>query len=245
MVEQDQPVLKVWVDLTTYCNASCPQCHRTDVNGLGKAKWLPLQQWTFENFVERFPYESVKHIRDFEFCGTWGDPAMNKDLVKICNYIIDNSESTIHINTNGGTRSTDWWYELGNKGKSRVTCYFDVDGINQEMHAKYRKKVELQKVLDNMEAFSEGGGITKTFIVLFKHNQEHVHDIIKMTRMYGSKFHYVIRSDRFIKSNKFHYVTEDGQEEYLEEIDRDMNHIIQNPWIASSQEYDKEQKIYE
>ena len=29
------------LDLTTRCNAGCPQCHRTDLNGLSKQVRLP------------------------------------------------------------------------------------------------------------------------------------------------------------------------------------------------------------
>ena len=44
---------KVWLDLSTYCNASCPQCHRTDKNGLDKVEWLPLVKWSLEDFVKK------------------------------------------------------------------------------------------------------------------------------------------------------------------------------------------------
>jgi MoaA/NifB/PqqE/SkfB family radical SAM enzyme len=35
------------IDITTYCNAKCPQCARTDTNGLGKREKLPLINWWF------------------------------------------------------------------------------------------------------------------------------------------------------------------------------------------------------
>ena len=46
----DKGDLGLWVDITTYCNASCPQCHRTNPDGLGKANWLPLLQWDIKTF---------------------------------------------------------------------------------------------------------------------------------------------------------------------------------------------------
>jgi len=30
----DTDQISMWLDLSTYCNAACPQCHRTDANGL-------------------------------------------------------------------------------------------------------------------------------------------------------------------------------------------------------------------
>ena len=42
--------LNVWLDISTYCNAACPQCHRTNANGLSKVNWLPLIQWSLKEF---------------------------------------------------------------------------------------------------------------------------------------------------------------------------------------------------
>ena len=52
--------LQVFVDLSTLCNAGCPQCHRTSVNGLGKQDWLPMVQWSLEEFKTAFPSSLVK-----------------------------------------------------------------------------------------------------------------------------------------------------------------------------------------
>ena len=102
-----------WIDLTTYCNAGCPQCHRTNPNGLGKVDWLPLIQWKFEEFKQAWPIESLNTISKFEICGTWGDPIMVKDIYKICEYVINESDVFIQMNTNGGMRDTDFWWDMG------------------------------------------------------------------------------------------------------------------------------------
>ena len=56
--------LNAWLDITTHCNAACPQCHRTDPKTSGKVDWLPLIQWSFEDFKKAFPtlalwYDSI------------------------------------------------------------------------------------------------------------------------------------------------------------------------------------------
>ena len=53
----DSNDLSVFMDISTYCNAGCPQCHRTDNNGLGKVDWLPLVQWTIDQFKTAFSAE--------------------------------------------------------------------------------------------------------------------------------------------------------------------------------------------
>ncbi len=226
--------LKIWLDLSTYCNAACPQCHRTSTNGLGKIEWLPLIKWSLEDFKRQFPADSMSALKRFEICGTWGDPMMSKDIGKIVKYIIDNSEANVHINTNGGMRTPEFYEDLGNYCGKRLLIYFDVDGITNEMHQKYRRGVDLQTVLDNMEALSNTDAITRAFVILFKHNQDYVYDIKDMCKMYGAESVYIIKSDRFLVNNKFHFVNEDGETETLEEIDKDLNHMIENPWVDNA-----------
>ena len=231
--------LKVALDLSTYCNASCPQCHRTSTDGLGKVEWLPLIKWSLEDFKRQFPEGSMNSLKRFEICGTWGDPMMSKDVGKITKYIIDNSEASVHINTNGGMRTPEFYEDLGNYCGKRLLIYFDVDGITNEMHQKYRRGVDLQTVLDNMEALSNTDAITRAFVILFKHNQDFVYDIKDMCKMYGAKKVMVIKSDRFLHSDKFKFTNEDGEEELLESITRNMNHIISNGWISRAEKNTK------
>ena len=226
--------LKVALDLSTYCNASCPQCHRTSTDGLGKVEWLPLIKWSLEDFKRQFPEGSMNSLKRFEICGTWGDPMMSKDVGKITKYIIDNSEASVHINTNGGMRTPEFYEDLGNYCGKRLLIYFDVDGITNEMHQKYRRGVDLQTVLDKMEALSNTDAITRAFVILFKHNQDFVYDIKDMCKMYGAESVYIIKSDRFLVNDKFKFINEDGETEILEEIDKNLNHMIQNPWIDNA-----------
>ena len=57
--------ITVWLDISTFCNAACPQCHRTDPNGLDKMDWLPLKKWDLEEFVNAFPAGSMDRIGKF------------------------------------------------------------------------------------------------------------------------------------------------------------------------------------
>ena len=54
--------IKVFLDISTFCNAGCPQCHRTNSNGLGKVDWLPLVQWDLATFQKAFSPEDLKYI---------------------------------------------------------------------------------------------------------------------------------------------------------------------------------------
>jgi hypothetical protein len=52
--------------------------------------------------------------------------------------------------------------------------------------------------------------------------------------MYGAKSIHVIKSDRFLVNNKFEFINENGNTEVLEEITKNLNHIIENPWIDNA-----------
>lgn len=217
--------IKVFMDVTTYCNAGCPQCHRTSMNGLGKQDWVPLVQWDLEMFQKAFPPKQLEKVATFKFCGTWGDPVMCKDLDKIYAYIIDNSFARISMDTNGSIRNSDWWWDLGIKCGRRLTSVFDIDGINQEMHEKYRRFTSLEKVLENMEMLSHTRAQVESQTILFKHNQDYQEEIKKLAGEHGSKCHSFVISDRFNKWNstdgKSYFTTPEGTEEYLEEADRE------------------------
>ena len=62
--------------------------------------------------------------------------------------VINESDVFIQMNTNGGMRDTDFWWDLGLLGnKNRMQVIFDIEGINQKMHEHYRRKVNFEKLL--------------------------------------------------------------------------------------------------
>jgi len=208
-----------WIDISTYCNAGCPQCHRTDPNGLGKIGWLPLIQWSFESFKKAWTIENLNAISQFEICGTWGDPLMCKDIYKICEYIIKESDVSILMNTNGGMRDDDFWWELGLLGnKNRMQIIFDVEGINQEMHSHYRRKVNFEKLKQNIQSFTAAGGNALAHVIVFKHNEDYIEQILDMCYNELDMTHHVVQlSNRFGESGKEEYIDEKGNPFILEE----------------------------
>lgn len=207
-----------WLDLSTYCNAGCPQCHRTKKNGLDKVDWLPLLQWSIEDFQKAYPVEFLKRHSKFEICGTWGDPMMNKDILKIVKYIIENSNAYIHINTNGSIRSSDFWWDLGIIGGKRLEVWFDIEGINQEMHSHYRRKTNFDMLKENVETYCSTKAKGCAHVIVFKHNENHLHEIRDMIREWGIKGKILFElSNRFYRDSKDTFVDEDGIEQVLEQ----------------------------
>lgn len=204
----------MWVDLSTYCNAACPQCHRTNPDGLGKAKWLPLIRWSLDDFKKIYPPHIVSKVRSFDICGTWGDPVMNKDIAEICEYIINNSKARIDLFTNGSFRNPDWWWMLGARCKDRLTATFDVDGSTQELHQLYRQKTDLNLVLENMEALADTPSNVRVFSIIFKHNQHDLYNIAKMVKDRGAYSICFVASNRFHRKGFYTFPFEANGEQY-------------------------------
>ena len=210
--------LSVFLDISTYCNAACPQCHRTDPNGLGKASWLPLIQWDLKTFKKAYNLDKHKvRYHSFEFCGTWGDPVMNRELLGMVQYIIDNSNATISIDTNGSIRDEEWWWNLGIIGSLRLHVTFAVDGIDQKMHSHYRRNTDLKKVLSNMESISQTRSKPRVRTIVFKHNEDHLDQIKDLVRSHGASTIEFTPSDRWERGAVFNFTDELGNPQKLEQ----------------------------
>lgn len=216
--------IKITVESTTYCNAKCPQCSRTNSTygtnenplDVGKVPWLPLNSWSLKEFKHMFSDETLEAIDLVHFSGTYGDPGMNPDLLDMVKYL-DSKNVKATVNSNGSMRDENFWYELAGYANS-IT--FDIDGINQEMHSKYRRNTNLKKILANMQAAIDIGiSKIKVFTVIFKHNEEYVNDIKKMVMDMGVREEHFtfMESNRFSNSSKKAFINEKGDVEYLEQ----------------------------
>jgi len=213
--------LKLIVEATTYCNAKCPQCQRTNPNGLDKQDWLDLNSWSIEDFMQYFNEEDLNHLSNIHFSGTHGDPGMCKDIAEIIDYIMKTSSTTnVSLNSNGSIRDEEWWFDLAKRSGKRLSITFDVDGTTQEMHEKYRRGTDLQKVLNNLQAAALGGARTKVFTVLFKHNEDYYEEIVEMVKTYGCNNTMYVQSNRFKEGPVWKFINENGDEETLEQAVR-------------------------
>lgn len=236
-VQYDKKILGVWLDLSTYCNAKCPQCHRTSLDGLDKVDWLPLMQWSLEEFKTMFPLETLEHINHFDICGTWGDPVMNKDIFEIVEYIMENSKSTVLINTNGSFRNADWWWKFGLLGQKRITVMWAIEGTTQEQHSLYRQNTDLDLILENMESFTLAGGVSHIFTVTFKHNESSIYEIAEMVRDKGATDIMFVQSNRFYQTSKLKFIDKSGMEKMIEKTTRDNTDFYWKTWHLNDEDH--------
>ena len=228
------------LDITTHCNAKCPQCSRTNSDGLGKQDFFPLVHWTLPEIELSYSKDQLDGVNRISFSPTWGDAMMNPDVYDIMEHFLKNTpdDTEVRINTNGSMRDEDFWWKFGYLAlkyhRKIFTVVFDIDGINQEMHEKYRRNTNLQKVLNNMKAFSDNGqSNVRSQTIVFKHNQDYLEEIKKLTSEYGSVGHTFIKSDRFKQTHNgdykpYYFKNEHGVEEVLEWADIE----FENPFLA-------------
>lgn len=222
------------LDFTTHCNAKCPQCARTDhtSGGLKKRENIPLMHWSIDDVKSVYTKEQLKNVKSITFSPTWGDPMMNPDAYEIINHLLKMLplNATLTNITNGSMRTEEYWWLLGGLALKHHTknfiTIFDIDGINHEMHSMYRRNTKLQKVLDNMKAFSDNGkSITRSQSIIFKHNQDYMEEIKELTKSYGSQNNAFVKSDRFKQDKNGNYkpykfLDENNNEVILEWADK-------------------------
>lgn len=226
--------IQLTLDITTHCNAKCPQCSRTDnlSGGLKRHSNIPLMHWSIGQIKAVFTEEQLKTVRGIIFSPTWGDPMMNPDAYKIIDYLLECLPKGAHLTniTNGSMRNEEFWWKLGGLAlvhrRKKFSTVFDIDGINQEMHSKYRRNTKLKNVLNNMKAFNDNGASeTVSQTIVFKHNQDYMNEIDELVKKYGTQHHTFVKSDRFQKDENGNYkpyifLDENGKEVILEWADK-------------------------
>ena len=167
---------------TQKCQALCPMCDRTHNLHIKNAE-LSIEQ--FKNIIDS---DFAKQLNSFLMCGNHGDPMIAKDTLDMYEWLrYNNSKLYLHMTTNGGGRSDDWWKNIakvfGNNG--RVT--FSVDGLEDTNHL-YRVNVNWKKVENSMDVFTQAGGKGIWVFLIFKHNEHQVEEAERMAKLFGLEF---------------------------------------------------------
>lgn len=179
------------IELTNACNAACPMCTRFHVNSPLVRPDLVLDQITLEQFKEWFTPEIIQKLEIILFCGVHGDPGMARDLYEICSYIAEcKPDIAVRLNTNGGMRNPEFWAKMGNLfGKMRKDHWkwmitFSIDGLEDTNHI-YRRNVKWDKLMANVQAYIDAGGIAEWDYLIFKHNEHQIDEAFQLSKKMG------------------------------------------------------------
>jgi len=185
---------QIEIELTTRCNAACPQCAR---NFYGGKTWhsLPIVDLPLDTIIKLQPH--LKDITHIKLCGTYGDPCIHPDFYNIIDWIHENSNCSITINTNGSMHRTEWWSKLATKLRSGDKVHFGIDGL-EDTHHLHRRGTSFNKIIKNLKAFNNAGGISIWNYIVFKHNQHQVEQARELSKKIGCDLFAVKSTSRFV-----------------------------------------------
>ena len=104
------------LELSSLCNAKCSACMRTilDNKGIGYIK-QNIKLYDIEKWFKDVNLNDTK----IKMCGVLGDPMINPELYEILFYFLyEKNVRDIEMSTNGGTRTEEFWKELGTLSKN-------------------------------------------------------------------------------------------------------------------------------
>ena len=172
------------IEVTTNCNAACPQCPR-NINGGEVNPHLPVVYLDRQTIDHAFPVELVSRLRQVFFCGSYGDPIAHPDFLDILRDFRNKSPTVwLYLHTNGGIRSPEWWAELAIILNGYGKIDFGIDGLEDTNHL-YRRNVGWNKVMANTRAFISAGGKAQWNYIVFHHNEHQIEQAKQLSRDMG------------------------------------------------------------
>lgn len=201
---------QIHLEITNNCQASCPMCNR-NINGGQDNPLIKIRNWSLDQFKTIMSMEVLEQIDSYYFCGNFGDPILNNELIDMCRYsstVAPNVRVTIH--TNGSARSTAWWTELAQVLPNEHAVVFALDGL-KDTHAIYRVGTDFDQILRNAQAFIDAGGNAEWVFIKFKHNEHEVDAARTIASELGFDKFILKNSSRFILEPKVNVVDKNGE----------------------------------
>jgi MoaA/NifB/PqqE/SkfB family radical SAM enzyme len=205
---------RLHLEISNSCQASCPMCAR-NIHGGQENPLLKISNWTFDEFKTIVSPEVLAQVDGYYFCGNFGEPILNNDLIKMCKWSSEIAPNVhIAIHTNGSARNVNWWKTLATSLPSSHRVVFALDGL-ADTHHIHRIGTKFNTILKNAKAFIEAGGIAEWTFIKFKHNEHQVTDAKELASNLGFKYFTVKNSTRFVLDTKFDVRDKSGNFRYF------------------------------
>jgi len=185
------------IEITTYCNAACPQCPRNNL-GVGINPYMPLTHLPRVTIDRAFDTKLCEQLRQVFFCGSYGDPIMHPDFLDILRDFRSKSPTLwLYIHTNGGVHDPEYWAEIAKIMNGFGQIDFGIDGLEDTLHL-YRKNVKYNNAIANAQAFISAGGRAQWNFIVFRHNEHQVDQVQQLGRSMGFYNVLIRRTGRFL-----------------------------------------------
>jgi len=184
------------LEITSYCNAACPQCPR-NINGGVVNPHMPLVHLERSIIDETFTEEICAGVHQIFFCGAYGDPIMHPEFLDILrDFRRKNPTIWLYIHTNGGVHGAEYWHEIAVIINGYGHIAFGIDGLEDTLHL-YRRNVSYRRVISNAQAFIDAGGKAQWNFIVFKHNEHQVEQAREISCAMGFTDILVRKTGRF------------------------------------------------
>jgi MoaA/NifB/PqqE/SkfB family radical SAM enzyme len=198
----------IHLEISNNCQASCPMCSRNHHGGLDNPL-IKVQDWTLEDFKTIINQDVLDQVNHLYFCGNFGDPLLNNNLIEMCEHVKNNSNVSIRIHTNGSLRSVQWWKNLAKALPTNHVVIFGIDGL-EDTHSRYRIGTDYNKIIKNAQAFIAAGGYAEWAYIVFEHNQHQVNTAKNVAADIGFKRFTTKNSSRFVGDTNFEVYNQEG-----------------------------------
>jgi MoaA/NifB/PqqE/SkfB family radical SAM enzyme len=220
---------EIHVELTTRCNASCPQCPR-NLQGGAVNPALPLAELTLDDIRRIFPGELLARLRKLYACGNYGDPMVARDTLPIFEHLrAANPAIELGLFTNGSGRTAAFWADL-----AKLVTYvrFSIDGLEDTNHL-YRRNTQWGRIMESVTAFVGAGGRAEWDFIVFRHNEHQIEEARTLAAKLGFQRFFLKRTSRFFSAGRIagkQVKDRDGADEYV--IEEPENPLLRNPAVV-------------
>jgi MoaA/NifB/PqqE/SkfB family radical SAM enzyme len=194
-------IKNVHLEISTRCNAACPECPR-NLHGIDDiVDDYPVCDMTLNQFVTIFRPEFLGQIEFFLINGNYGDFITCRDGIEILEYLRQcNPNLSIEIQTNGSGQPKIW----KRLAELNVRVNFSIDGTKETNHL-YRQNTNFDLIISNAKTFIEAGGHAEWHLTKFTFNENQIDEIAQLAKDY--KFQKVLLRDA--GRNNYHLFNKD------------------------------------
>jgi MoaA/NifB/PqqE/SkfB family radical SAM enzyme len=193
-----EDIREVHLELTSRCNAACPQCPRSLNEGITNPD-LPLTELSLSDIKRVFEPRLIRQLRHIYLCGNYGDPMMAHDTLDVLRYFrMVNPRLHLTMHTNGSGRNSAWWAEAATLLN---VCRFGVDGLEDTNHI-YRRNTHWEVIMASVDSYISAGGVAEWDYLVFAHNEHQIQKAAQLAIEKGFRKFFVKRTSRFSKAGK-------------------------------------------
>jgi radical SAM protein with 4Fe4S-binding SPASM domain len=177
------PLTELWIHTNNLCNLSCSHCLVS--SGPGGNPGLPLEK--IVNVVEQ-----ARALGTRRFYLTGGEPLVRKDIVSICQEILEDGEAELAILTNGTLFRGARYQGLKALDRERVRLQISLDGSRPETNDRIRGRGSFERITAGIRtAIADGFHVTVTTAIA-QTNADDVPGVTRLISRLGGTRHHLL-----------------------------------------------------